>query len=200
MTTSDKTKPRWDHVARRWWSSLKDTPEDGKPNRGRDRAALARLRRAATPMQALEEPVVFDLYNRLGFGKDDGDVRHWLPRVATVAAVLAHVKEDAKPAESGFRRRFAEMLGKSAKPGDDRPLMSGLRFKRLLATTEDQDVMIAFRRAVALAGARNIDVGDVAASILDWSDRRRMRWAFDYYGAGIAAPKQIDIASTDDED
>ena len=52
--------------------------------------------------------------------------------------------------------------------------------------------MVAFRRAVALAGGRNINVGDVAASLLDWSDRRRMRWAFDYYGAGIAAPKQTD--------
>jgi hypothetical protein len=40
----------------------------------------------------------------------------------------------------------------------------------------------------------------VAASILDWSERRRMRWAFDYYGAGIAAPKDNDIASSDDEE
>jgi CRISPR system Cascade subunit CasB len=78
--------------------------------------------------------------------------------------------------------------------------MSPLRFKRLLAATEDQDLMIAFRRAVALAGKRNIDVGDVAVSLLDWSDRRRMRWAFDYYGAGSAAPKQSNIASPVDED
>jgi hypothetical protein len=27
-----------------------------------------------------------------------------------------------------------------------------------------------------------------------------MRWAFDYYGAGIAAPKDNDTASTDDEE
>jgi hypothetical protein len=60
--------------------------------------------------------------------------------------------------------------------------------------------MVAFRRAVMLVGARNINVGDVAASILDWSERRRMRWAFDYYGAGIAAPKDNDTASTDDEE
>ncbi len=42
--------------------------------------------------------------------------------------------------------------------------MSPLRFKRLLAANEDQDLMAAFRRAVTLVGARNIDVGDVAAS------------------------------------
>jgi CRISPR type I-E-associated protein CasB/Cse2 len=70
----------------------------------------------------------------------------------------------------------------------------------LLAATENPDLMISFRRAVALAGKRDIDVGDVAESLLDWSDRRRMRWAFDYYGAGSAAPKQNDITSTDDKD
>jgi CRISPR system Cascade subunit CasB len=87
------------------------------------------------------------------------------------------------------------MLGQGAK----RPLMSRLRFNRLLAATEDQDLMAAFRRAVMLAGARNINVGDVAASILDWSERRRMQWAFDYYGAGIAAPTQNGTTSADDE-
>jgi CRISPR system Cascade subunit CasB len=118
-----------------------------------------------------------------------------LPRVAIVAAVLAHIRTDAMPGDNGFRRRFADMLGRG-----DRPLMSPLRFKRLLTATEDQDMLIAFRRAVALAGGRNIDVGDVAASLLDWSERRRMRWAFDYYGAGIAAPKQDGTASIDDKD
>jgi CRISPR system Cascade subunit CasB len=194
MTTKhDNPRPRWAQIARRWWVALQDSREDGTPNRGRDRAALARLRRAATPIEALEEPAVFDLYKKLEFGR--ADIDHRLSRVAVVAAVLAHVKEDTKPAEGGFRRRFAEVLGQG-----ERPLMSGLRFKRLLAATEDQDLMIVFRRAVALAGAKNIDVGDVAASLLDWSDRRRMRWAFDYYGAGIAAPKQTETASAADED
>jgi len=76
--------------------------------------------------------------------------------------------------------------------------MSELRFKRLLSATEDRDLMTSFRRAVALAGGKNIDVGDVAASLLDWSDRRRMRWAFDYYGAGIAAPKQDESTKNED--
>jgi CRISPR system Cascade subunit CasB len=166
---------------------------NGTPNPARNPAALAQLRRAATPIDALEEPSVFDLYKRLGFGRSEVDRR--LPRVAATAAVLSHIRTDAE-AGSGHRRRFAEILGQPP----ERPIMSPLRFKRLLAATEDQDLMIAFRRAVKLAGARNINVGDVAASILDWSERCRMRWAFDYYGAGIAIPKQSDTASTDDED
>jgi CRISPR system Cascade subunit CasB len=193
MTMHDDPKPRWDQIARRWWETLQNTRKDGTPNPARDPGALARLRRAATPVVALEEPNVFDLYKNLGFGS--GDVDHRLPRVAAAATVLAHIRTDAMPGDNGFRRRFAEMLGRG-----DRPLMSPLRFKRLLTATEDQDLLIAFRRAVALAGGRNIDVGDVASSLLDWSDRRRMRWAFDYYGASIAAPKQDGTASPDDED
>ena len=181
----DDHRPRWDQVARRWWAMIQGKNEDVAQRPGRDRAALARLRRAATPVEALEEPAVFDLYKKLGFGRVDIDRR--LSRVAVVAAVLAHIKEDAAPAGNGFRRRFAEILGQG-----ERPLMSELRFKRLLSATEDRELMTAFRRAVALGGGKNIDVGDVAASLLDWSDRRRMRWAFDYYGAGIAAPKQDD--------
>ena len=193
MNTKQDLQPRWDQVARRWWATIQGKQEDVAPRRGRDRAALARLRRVATPVEALEEPAVFDLYKKLGFGRTDIDRR--LPRVAVVAAVLAHIKEDAMPAESGFRRRFAEMLGQG-----ERPLMSELRFKRLLAAAEDNDLLTTFRRAVALAGGKNINVGDVAASLLDWSDRRRMRWAFDYYGAGIAAPTQSQTASTENED
>jgi CRISPR system Cascade subunit CasB len=191
MITPDRSEPRWDQVARRWWEMLQNT-RNGTPNPTRNPAALARLRRAATPVDALEEPSVFDLYKKLGFGRNEVDRR--LPRVAAVAAVLAHIRTDAESG-SGYRRRSAEMLGQG-----ERPIMSPLRFKRLLAANEDQDLMVAFRRAVKLAGARDINIGDVAASILDWSDRRRMRWAFDYYGAGIAAPKQSDTASTDDED
>jgi CRISPR system Cascade subunit CasB len=192
MTTKqDDRQPRWDQVARRWWAMIQGDQEEVASPRGRDRAALARLRRAVTPVEALEEPVVFDLYKKLGFGRSDIDRR--LPRVAVVAAVLAHIKGDAAPAENGFRRRFAEILGHG-----ERPLMSELRFKRLLSATEDRDLMTSFRRAVALAGGKNIDVGDVAASLLDWSDRRRMHWAFDYYGAGIAAPKRDDSTKNED--
>jgi CRISPR system Cascade subunit CasB len=111
-----------------------------------------------------------------------------------VAAVLAHIRSDAPVTDSGHRRRFAEILGGNP------PLMSPLRFKRLLAATSDQDLLIVFRRAVALAGSKNISVEDVAASLFDWSDRRRMRWAFDYYDAGIAAPKVVETLSTTAED
>jgi len=77
----------------------------------------ARLRRAATPIDALEEPSVFDLYKKLGFSRVDFERR--LPRVAVTAAVLAHIRTDG--GDKGFRRRFAEMLGQG---GERRVLRS----------------------------------------------------------------------------
>jgi CRISPR system Cascade subunit CasB len=192
MTTQSDPKTGWGQIARHWWSELQDTNKDGRRNRTRNPAALARLRRAAAPAEALEEPSVFDLYRRLGFARRD--IEPWLTRVAVVAAVLAHIRSDASPSDNGYRRGFAEMLG------SENVIMSPLRFRRLLEATEDPDLLIVFRRAVALVGAKNINVGDVAASLLDWSDRRRMRWAFDYYGAGVASPKLSDTTASDPED
>jgi CRISPR system Cascade subunit CasB len=192
MTTQSDPQMGWGQIARHWWGELQDAKKDGSRNRARNPAALARLRRAAVPAEAFEEPSVFDLYRRLGFER--GDIDRWLTRVGVVAAVLAHIRSDAYPSDNGYRRGFAEMLG------GDKPIMRPLRFRRLLEAAEDRDLLIVFRRAVALAGAKNINVGDVAASLLDWSDRRRMRWAFDYYGAGAASPKLSDTAAIDQED
>jgi CRISPR type I-E-associated protein CasB/Cse2 len=70
--------------------------------------------------------------------------------------------------------------------------MSSLRFRRLLAARNEDEILVGFRRLVALA-RRKVNVVDLAESILDWTDdeagdKRRVRWAFDYHGAGIAAP------------
>ena len=192
MIARSEPQMRWAPIARRWWAEVQGADQADDAHRGRDPAAVAHLRRASTPVEAIEEPTVFDLYKRLGFGQQHID--RWLSRVAVVASVLAHIRSDVSTTESGHRRRFAEMLG------GDPPLMSPLRFKRLLTAATDQDLLTAFRRAVALAGNKNVNVEDVAGSLLDWSDRRRMHWAFDYYGAGIAAPRPAESAPVGDEE
>src|SRR6516225_3869780 len=103
----------WGRAAQRGGTELQGG-SDGS-HRGRDAAAVAHLRRAATPFDAVEEPAVFDLYKRLGFRRQEID--RWLGRVAVVAAVLAHIRSDVT-VDGGHRRRFAEMLG------GEPPLMS----------------------------------------------------------------------------
>ena len=155
-------------IAVDWWHSLQ--PRDRRPG---DRAALARLRRAARVMEGAAEPAAIQLCRRLGMG--------WrgLERAALVAAVLAHVRDD-DPA-----RPVARQIGASR---DQPAKVSPLRFRRLLQAVTPDEQLIAFRRVVAQAD-RKVNIADLADSLLNWSDARRLRWTYAYYDA--PAPEDI---------
>jgi len=146
-------------VAAAWWREL----QPGAPRE--DRGALARLRRAALVRDAATEQETLTLCRRLGLGWQG------LEGAALAAAVLAGVREDARAASA------ARQLGPDK---DNRAAMSWLRFRRLLQAETGDDQLVAFRRAVALAGGR-LNVLDLARSLLDWDDKRRQRWIYDYY-------------------
>lgn len=171
--------------ARAWWQALQPVRADGSPNPTGDRAALARLRRAATPADAMAEAATLDLFRRLGFGADDF---HALRRVAAVAMALAHVRADTDPTAEGRRPPAVGAVGRHTPEDADSARMSPLRFRRLLATRELDELVREMRRLVALAGGR-ISVGDLAASLFFWGDGVRTHWAFEYYAAGAAAPR-----------
>ena len=149
-----------------WWYGLRPRP-DGS---GGDRGALARLRRCATAADAAMEPATLDLARQLG--------TDWsgLGRVAVAAAVLAHVREDVRDASA------ARQLG----PSPAGTAMSWLRFRRLLQAGTEDELVTAFRRAVALAGGR-MNVPDLGSSLLNWTDGRRRRWVMDYHNAPAPA-------------
>lgn len=151
-------------AARQWWQGLTDKDKG-------DRGAVARLRRASSVIEAATERATFDLCRRLGLGAEQ------LDRVALVAGVLAHVRNDR--ADSPMARQLGE-------PADNPP-MKWLRFRRLLQAGTPDEQLTAFRRAIALTSNKTANVGDLADSLLHWNDQRRQRWIFDYYNAGEAA-------------
>lgn len=186
--------------ARRWWQDLQPKARSnlngepaGEPHafgraRGRgDPAALARLRRASSAAEAMAEEATLDLFHRLGLGQ--AEYRR-LPRIAVIAMVLAHVREDVPPGPAG-RQSAIGAVGRASLDDADSAAMKPLRFRRLLACRDDDDDELAreMRRLVTLAG-RRINVGDLAASLFFWNEQTRTRWAFDYYGAGFAAPSR----------
>jgi CRISPR system Cascade subunit CasB len=160
-------------VAARWWRELQPRP-DGS---GGDRASLARLRRASTARDAVEEPATLELCRDLGWGWQT------LDRVAVTAAVLAHVREDAQGPP------VARQLGVPA-PGQPQ-IMSPLRFLRMMQAETDHERLAAFRRAVALAGGR-LNVLDLGQSLLGWNDERKRRWLFAYHDAPSPAASSED--------
>lgn len=168
--------------ARAWWASLQP---DAEAQRKGDRAGLARLRRAATSAEAMAEEATIDLYRRLGCRPEQAG--SLLPRVAVIAMVLAHVRKDAEPAADGRRPAAIHAVGRVSSEDQDSAKMTPLRFRRLLACREDDELAHEMRRFVALAD-RTVAVGDLANSLFYWGARTRARWAFEYYGAGSAAP------------
>lgn len=166
-------------AVREWWRD--HAPLTAAPRRA-DPAAFARLRRAARPVEALAEPATAELWRRLPVSwRETGDAEEKLARVAALAHVLAFVRED-DPGEHPMRR-----LGPERSGAPETARLKPIRLRQLLAAREPEELAQAFRRLVQLAD-RRIDVGEIAAGLLFWSDRLRARWAFEWHGAGWAAP------------
>lgn len=162
-------------AAASWWHGLQPDPGQGRPG---DRAAQARLRRAATVAEAMTDPAAITLFRRIGATGPS-----CLPAVALLAAVLAHVREDRR--EDSVARR----LGPDHPDAPETALMSPLRFRRLLEADTDDERLTAFRRMVALAGGV-LPVRDLSRSLLRWNDTTRRHWIYDYWNAGQPAAKE----------
>ena len=147
-------------IAYEWWRRL-NPPDSAQP--GTHRAALARMRRAATPIEVMQEPEALRLIARMPRHPD---------RVATLAGVLAFVRESEE-------RRVARAIGRTALDDDQSALLSESRFRRLLQV-EDDELMEPMRRLVRMAKG-TLNVRDLSSAILKWDDKVKKRWIFDYY-------------------
>lgn len=149
----------------RWWGCALDR----ETSRGRGLAA--RLRRA-TSLEVLCEPEVHDLSKALGITD--------APRLVRLVSILSEVREhDHRP--------LARFLG-----GTD-PVMSPLRFQRLMRVSDD-DLTDAMKRAIKMANNR-CNVAGLGEDMMFWNESTRMRWCFNYFGAD--APSKISEETTE---
>ncbi|WP_185803191.1 type I-E CRISPR-associated protein Cse2/CasB [Pontivivens nitratireducens] len=119
------------------------------------RALAARLRRADI-VETLCHAEVHDLSRKLGL-RDPA-------RLAALVRVLAHVR-DHKP------RALAARMGDSDG--------SALRFERMVRATGDELPDQVLRVLPMIENT--CDVGWLGRDMLDWSDKTRARWCFQYF-------------------
>lgn len=168
-------------ICLKWWKELNpkiDVKSDEVTHRG-DPAALARLRRAASPVIALQEPETIRLAYNLGCSNDNPER---LARIGAIAGVLAHIKTNDK------NQTIAKALGPQKK--DEPGVMSTLRFRSLITATNSEELMREMRRAVKLLKA-NVNVLELANAMYYWGDQERIKWTYNYWQKGFAAPDKI---------
>lgn len=90
--------------------------------------------------------------------------QHDLPGLALVAGVLAVAKQEDTAA-------LPTLLGR-AKEGGDKPVFSELRFQRLLASDDEEQLYQNMRRAVIQAGEKADPIA-LADSLLHWYREHR---------------------------
>lgn len=165
------------NIAHKWWRELNGDPGAGEDRNSKgDPGAFARLRRASTPIEALAEARTIELAKRLGANPDKP---LQLTRIGALAAVLAHVRGH------NASTPMATLLGPDGQ--GENTAMSPLRFQRLMAAETPDDLMRQMRNAVKLLkGTANIPA--MSCAIYYWNDRTRIRWTYEYWGAGNASP------------
>ncbi|HGG60413.1 MAG TPA: type I-E CRISPR-associated protein Cse2/CasB [Gammaproteobacteria bacterium] len=130
------------------------------------RGERARMRRCDSLEEIMLQPTFYRLCRNPALRKQP------VEGLALVAGLLAGVENyDNNPT--------AVLLGQSKQPGDDNPLFSELRFQRLLASKEPEDLFQNLRRAIAQAGKKANPVL-LADEILHWQAQRK--WPDSYRG------------------
>jgi len=148
-----------------WWKSLEN-----------ERGERATLRRATSPTEVIFSPAYHQFFGRL---RQEG---YSVSRegVAAVAGLAAHVKEDAGAAVSLSKQMAIPKAGGAS------ARVSGLRFRRLLAVGERDELYTQMIRVIRLLDGR-VNLESLASSIYWWNEGTRKQWAYDYYET---APKE----------
>lgn len=155
-------------ILREWWQELEN-------NKG-ERAVLKRA-------DSLKEVVFCPAYHRLlrTLRKEGYSVAESrFPKLASIAGLAVRIKEDI-PGTLGAQ------MG-ALKPGD-KPSVSELRMRRVLACDDLEELYVLLRRALGIIGG-NASLSGLAATIWQWESLAekkpydsRKQMAYDYYAA-----------------
>lgn len=156
MPTTHSQTPHH-RIIKTWWQAFEDR-----------RGERAQLRRCKNVEEVLFVPYYQNLYWSLS------NQSSWKNRriaIAAVAGLLAHVETNQSPL----------ILPKQmAQPAGDNPVVSELRFRRLLKCETHQQLYPTLRRVILMLN-RSVDLEQLVDSVYWWNDKTRQDWAFQYY-------------------
>lgn len=136
-----------------------------------NKGSRAQLRRCKTPQEVVMVSAFHRLCRRLR-PLMQGEREGWEMRIAAIAGLLAHVRK------LDSRKTLAGQMAEK-RPGGDSPVVSELRFRRLLQR-DRQDLFAALVRILGLLD-KAANPFDLARSVYYWGDQERKRWAFAYF-------------------
>lgn len=140
-------------------------------NRG-DRAAL---RRCGALVEVAFVPAFHTLVRALRTTAGSDVIPDQLLAVAGLSAIIKQPISPLMPNQMATPRA-----------GSKTPLVSELRFRRLLQCQTPEELFTALRRILHQLDEQ-ANLYDLANSVYGWSEPTRKRWAYEYYGA---LPKQ----------
>ncbi len=150
-----------------WWLNLKD-----------DTASCAELRRCDSIAKVVMTPAFQRLCQRLKhYFKNDNK---WQDRLAAIIGLASHLKHDQTSSVLvGGENRVEKLAEQMVQATGDRPVVSELRFRRLLQRERNDLYTSMIRILRMLKGDANLY--GLAESIFFWGEGIKKRWAYAYF-------------------
>jgi CRISPR type I-E-associated protein CasB/Cse2 len=148
---------------------------------GAARAANARLRRAASVLDALMLEETLDLIKAVRHAEPWPPTGDFEQRLVLLAMTLAHIETDSK---TPLARALGQTAAGRTPAGEERPRLSPARFGALVRSARALDWAAfarALRRDLAILGNASIDVANLIRDVLFLNDATLRRWAYDYW-------------------
>ncbi len=141
----------------KWWQELEN-----------DRGSRASLRRAKNSTEVVFSPTYHRLLNQL----QQKDYTVYREALAVAAGLASHVKDVA------LDKNLAQQM--AASTDGDRARVSGLRFRRLLAINQREELYPVMIRVIRLLKGE-VNLVSLAHSVYWWNEKIHREWAYDYY-------------------
>ena len=141
----------------KWWQELEN-----------DRGSRALLRRASSSTEVVFSPAYHRLLNQL----QQKNYTVYREALAVAAGLAAHVKDVA------LDRNLAQQM--AASTDGDKAKVSGLRFRRLLAVEQREELYPLMIRLIRLLDGR-VNLMSLANAVYWWNEKVRKDWAYAYY-------------------